>query len=363
MKCPICPEPIKWTTSALSPDGRCKYCGSELEPVRWVSFVDCPGHEMLMSTMLSGATVMDSALLVIDATVPCPQPQTREHFKALEITDVKDIIIVQNKVEIAGREKAIENYRQIKEFLRGTFAEKSPIIPVSALHKVNIDLLIEAIQKYMPNPIRDESKTPLMHIIRSFNINRPGISIEKMKGGILGGTIIQGILRIGDEIEILPGARVRMGGKGRGIRFIPLRTVITGLMSGEIKLDIARPGGLIGVATKLDPAITKSDNMIGNVAGLPGELPDPINNITIKYELFEEVVGLSKPIKVEAPRVGEELIISVGPARTIGIVTSVKSDKMSLKLGLPVVAFSGSKVAISRKIMNRWRLIGHGVIE
>ncbi len=360
MRCPVCKEPERWTTSALSPDGHCRYCGSILEPVRMVSFVDSPGHEMLMATMLSGAAVMDAALLVIDASMPCPQPQTKEHFKALEITGVKNIIVVQNKVEIVSRDEALKNYMQIKDFLRGTFAEDAPIIPVSALHKANLDLLIEAIQKFMPTPSRDESKDPIMHVIRSFDVNRPGTPVSELKGGVIGGSIVQGVLKVGDEIEILPGAKIKERGR---IKYIPLHTRIVGLKSGEVELKIARPGGLIGISTELDPSLTKADSMASNVVGKPGRLPEPVYELTLEYELFDVVVGTAKPIKVERPRIGEDMAIHVGSARSLGKVTKVKKDVMELKLVLPIVPFRGGKVAISRRIFNRWRLIGHGVIK
>ncbi len=360
MRCPVCPEPERWTTSALAPDGKCPRCGSPLEPVRMVSFVDSPGHEMLMATMLSGAAVMDSALLLIDATAPCPQPQTREHFKALEITGVRNIVVVQNKVEIVGRERALENYKEIKAFLEGTFAEDAPIIPVSALHKANLDILIEAIQKYMPTPRRDEHKDPIMYVIRSFDVNKPGTKVDDLKGGVLGGSIIQGVLRVGDEIEILPGAKIKEKGK---LKFVPLQTKITGLRSGDVPLKVARPGGLIGVSTELDPALTKADAMISNVVGKPGRLPEPARELSLDYELFDTVVGIVKPVPVERLRVGEDLVLNVGAARTLSKVTHVTSDKVELKLLLPVVAFKGSRVAISRRIANRWRLIGYGVVR
>ncbi|MEM2793974.1 MAG: GTP-binding protein, partial [Candidatus Methanomethylicia archaeon] len=79
-KCPICPPPQCYTISEV-----CSYCNTKTVALRKVSFVDSPGHEMLMATMLSGAALMDGAILVIDATRPCPQPQTVEHLIALQI--------------------------------------------------------------------------------------------------------------------------------------------------------------------------------------------------------------------------------------------------------------------------------------
>ena len=78
---------------------------------------------------------------------------------------------------------------------------------------------------------------------------------------------MQGKFRVGDEIEIRPGVRVEVRGK---VTYQPLYTEIVSLRSGRFELEEAYPGGLIGVGTKLDPSLTKSDNLIGNVVGKPG---------------------------------------------------------------------------------------------
>ncbi|MFH1328455.1 MAG: translation initiation factor IF-2 subunit gamma, partial [Candidatus Bathyarchaeota archaeon] len=146
-KCPNCPPPTSYTTNE-----KCPNCGSPAKILRAVSFVDCPGHEVLMTTMLSGASVMDGALLIIAADSPVPQPQTREHLAALEIAGVKNIVVVQNKVDLVTKEEALDNYKQIRDFLAKTTVADAPVIPVSAQHAINLDLLIEAAEKYIPTP-------------------------------------------------------------------------------------------------------------------------------------------------------------------------------------------------------------------
>ncbi|MDD1764795.1 MAG: GTP-binding protein, partial [Candidatus Methanomethyliaceae archaeon] len=93
-KCPKCALPECYTTKKT-----CPIHGEETEFLRKVSFVDAPGHESLMATMLSGAALMDGAILIISAAEECPQPQTREHLVALDIIGVKDIVVVQNKID------------------------------------------------------------------------------------------------------------------------------------------------------------------------------------------------------------------------------------------------------------------------
>ncbi|MEZ0345061.1 MAG: translation initiation factor IF-2 subunit gamma [Infirmifilum sp.] len=360
-QCPKCPPPQKYYTSANVPqDMRCKYCGTPLEYVRKVSFVDVPGHEMLMSIMLAGSAMMDAALLVIDATKECPQPQTREHFTALDIIGVRRLIVVQNKIDVVSRERVKESYNEIKRFLEGTWAENAPIIPVSALHKVNIDALVWAIEKYVPIPQRDYSLPPRMLVARSFDVNKPGTRVHDLVGGVLGGTIVQGKFRVGDEVEIKPGLKVK---KGNEESYEPLYTKITSLKSGVEPLDVAYPGGLIAIGTELDPSITKADNLIGNVVGKPGTLPEPQYEAQIEVHLLERVVGAEQPLKVEPLKPNEVIMINVGTMLSVGIVTSARRDEAHLRLKIPIVADKGARVALSRQIAGRWRLIGYGFLH
>jgi translation initiation factor 2 subunit 3 len=156
-KCPICPAP-----DAYSVEEKCPHCGTETEVLRTVSFVDSPGHETLMATMLCGAAIMDGAVLVISANEPCPQPQTKEHLMALNITGINKIVIVQNKIDLMTREEVMEHYRQIKAFIKGTVAENAPIVPISAQQNLNVDMVIQAIEETIPTPSRDIDKPPLL---------------------------------------------------------------------------------------------------------------------------------------------------------------------------------------------------------
>ncbi len=354
-KCPDCDDPSCYSTSPVCPS-----CGSNAEFQRAISFVDAPGHEILMATMLSGAAVMDGAILVIAADEPCPQPQTREHLAAVEIIGVRNIVIVQNKIDIVTREDAIKNYNEIKRFVKGSIAEDAPIIPVSAQHGVNIDLLLSAIQKRIPTPKRDPEKPPRMHIIRSFDVNKPGTPIEELRGGVLGGSIFQGSFRVGDEVEILPGLPVKE--KNR-LRMHGLYTEITSLQAGGRSVEVAFPGGLVGVGTMLDPSLTKADGLVGSLLGKPGTLPPVREEAALEFKLFSTVVGSQAMEKVESISRGETLLLNIGTAKTTGIITSVSSDYAEMRLSIPVCAEEGDKVAISRRVGGRWRLIGAGTLR
>jgi len=327
----------------------CPKCFEKCEPIRTLSFVDAPGHETLMATVLSGASLMDGILFVIAVNEKCPQPQTREHLMVLNIVGIKNIIIVQTKIDLVSKEEALENYKQIKNFIKGTIAENAPIIPVSSEKKVNIDSLLEAIQNYIPTPQRDITKPPKMLVVRSFDVNRPGAEIEKLKGGVIGGALIQGELRLGDEIEIRPGIKIKE-------EWIPLKTKAVGLQKAGKNLETARAGGLLGVMTELDNFLTKADSLTGSIAGR--DLPLILGEITLKINIFnfpEE--------KIELIKNGEQLMVNAGTARTLGIVKSIKKDKCDLELKLSVCADKGDRVVLARRVMEKWKLIGWGFIE
>jgi translation initiation factor 2 subunit 3 len=119
-----------------------------------------------MATMLNGAAVMDAALLLVAANEPCPQPQTSEHLAAVENMNLKNIIIIQNKIDIVMKDNtANEQYNQIKKFVQGTNAQNSPIIPISAQLKYNIDVVVDFLCK-IPVPIRDFTSSPKFIVVR-----------------------------------------------------------------------------------------------------------------------------------------------------------------------------------------------------
>lgn len=203
---PECPRPTCYRSfkSDKEVDVPCERngCSGRYRLMRHVSFVDCPGHDILMSTMLSGAAVMDAALLLIAGNETCPQPQTSEHLAAIEIMKLNHIIILQNKVDLMREEAALQHHESILRFIRGTVADGSPIIPISAQLKFNIDAVNEYLISHIPVPPRDFTAAPHMIVIRSFDVNKPGAEIEELKGGVAGGSILTGILKLGDEIEI-----------------------------------------------------------------------------------------------------------------------------------------------------------------
>ena len=346
--------------NAFSVKNKCPECKGETKLIRKVSFVDAPGHESLMATMLAGATIIDGALLLISANEQCPQPQTREHIMALEIIGIDNVVIVQNKIDLVTEEEAIKNYEQIKKFISTTKYKDAPIIPISAQHNVGISPLIESIEKTVKTPKRDLKKDPLMLVARSFDINKPGTEIDKINGGVLGGALKQGVLKDGEEIEIRPGYEIEE--KNKKI-WNPIKTKITGLKSGGASLKEAVPGGSIGLLTSLDPSIVFSDKLSGSVLGLPGKLPPVWSELSLEIHLLDRVVGSKQDLNVEPIKLTEALMLNVNTCATVGLVFELKKARIKCRLKLPVCAEKDSRVTISRMIGNRFRLIGYGIIK
>ncbi len=351
-KCTSCSEP-----ECFSPTEKCPKCQGKTKELRTVSFVDAPGHETLMATMLSGAAIMDGAILVIAANEKCPLPQTKEHLTALEVVGKKSIVIVQNKIDIVTKERALESYDEIKAFLKGSIAEDAPIIPISAQQRIGIDALIQAIEEKIPTPERDLKADPKMFVARSFDINKPGSKIETLKGGVLGGSLIRGELKIGDEVEIRPGRKIKEG------KWEPVLTRIDSLFAGGKPLESVHAGGSLGVGTSLDPALAKSDALSGEILGHPGKLPPVVDTIKIKVHLLDWVVGLEEKVKVQSINTRDILMLTSGTTTTVGMPTNTKKGIVELKLKMPICADKGDRLVISRRIEQRWRLVGYGMIQ
>jgi translation initiation factor 2 subunit 3 len=354
-ECPSCEPPSNYSTSKTCPN-----CGSPAKFLRSVSFVDSPGHHSLMVTMLSGAAIMDGALFVLSANVKAPQAQDREHMVAAQMIGLRNLIIVQNKIDVVDRARALENYGEIKEFIKETSASDAPVIPVSAQHKLNIDALIAAIQHRIPTPVRDEVVNPRMSILRSFDVNKPGTEVEELVGGVVGGSVVQGVFKKGDEIEIRPGIKSDSGSKAN---YQPLIANVKALQAGGGDVKQAAPGGLVAVGTDLDPSVTKSDGLVGNILGKAGTLPPTMDKVSLDVDLFEKAVGTELLVSVQKIKMNEPLVLNVGTAVTSGTVSSVRENIADVILRKPISADLGSKVALSRRIGESWRLIGFGTIR
>ena len=321
---------------------------------------NCPGHQSYMSTMVNGAAVMDAALIVIAADEHIPQPQTAEHLVAVELMELKHGVVALNKLDLITKDQAKEAYKTTLAFLKDTSFENSAVIPVCANYGFNINLIAKAICETIPVPVKNYNLSPRMIVIRSFDVSKSGESAVSVKGGVAGGSIMQGIMRVGQKIEIRPGLIYQRPNAETGeteFLYKPLQTTIVSLLSEKTSLQMAIPGGLIGVGTKLDPALTKQNRLVGQVIGL--DLPDVYDELKLKYKLIM-TFQCDKPFAK-----GEQLLLNVQSCEISGsiIMVSSKSKYIIVKLSKPVCVDLNDKVSISKNVNQDWRLAGYGKIE
>ena len=371
-RCGKCPEPDAYQAFGSSQADKtpCGICGEPLTLVRHVSFVDCPGHDVLMATMLNGAAIMDAALLLIAANETFPQPQTLEHLKAVEIMKLRNIIVLQNKIDLVKSLAAKDQYAAIRTYLDGSIGLSSPIIPISAQLKYNVDALLQYIC-HIPLPTRNITCPARMIVVRSFDVNKPGDDIEGLRGGVAGGSVVQGILRKDQQVEVRPGL-VLPGQGTSSFTCKPFRTRLVSLMAENNQLQYAIPGGLIAVGTNLDPTNTRQNKLVGQLIGEPGSLPEVYCEIEVQFFLLSALVGAKKPgvssagaIRIPRLQPDETLQINIGTLTVGSTVLSVTRDPDIAKLSLvsPVCCTVGEQIAISRRVEKHFRLIGWGTIR
>jgi len=337
----------------------CKNCGSNMQLIRHISFVDCPGHEVLITTMLNGSAVMDSAILVIDGSEG-PSAQTAEHLAAAEMMNLQNLICAQTKIDLIDKNKCNESFEKIKAFVKDSIAENAPVIPLCGHKDYNIDVLLSKLVN-LPVPKKNTNLSPRMLVIRSFDINKPGEEIDNLKGGVAGGTLLRGILTVGQEIELRPGI-IRQSSDGV-LTCSPIISKIVSIASEGNHLDYAVPGGLIGVGTQIDPSLAKSDRLVGQILGAKGALPDVYINLDINYSLMSKAVGDKTEAKINKLKKDELLSLNIGSATSKAKVTAVKGSTFSVLLQTPVCVDIGDKVSISRQLDKNWRIIGCGKIS
>lgn len=289
--------------------------------------------------MLNGAAVMDAALLLVAGNESCPQPQTSEHLAAIEIMKLEHLIILQNKIDLVKESQALDQHEQIQKFVKGTVAENAPVIPISAQLHFNIEVICEYICKKIPIPSRDFLSPPRLIVIRSFDVNKPGSEVDELKGGVAGGSILQGVLQKGQEIEVRPG--IISKDKSGNLKVSPILSKALSLYAESNDLQYAVPGGLIGVGTLIDPMLCRQDRMVGMVLGSVGKLPLIYCELEITYYLLRRLLGVKtegdkKAAKVVKLSKNEVLMVNIGSLSTGGRVIGVRADAAKILLTQPV---------------------------
>ncbi|CAD6254430.1 unnamed protein product [Miscanthus lutarioriparius] len=271
-----------------------------------------------------------------------------------------------NKIDLIQESAAMNQHEAIQKFIQGTIAQGAPVVPISAQLKYNIDVICEYIVKKIPIPERNFTSPPNMIVIRSFDVNKPGSEVNDIKGGVAGGSILKGVLRVNQKIEVRPG--IVMKEESGRIKCTPIYTRIVSLYAEQNELQFAVPGGLIGVGTTMDPTLTRADRLVGQVLGEVGSLPDVYIELEVNFFLLRRLPGVRTSGTERASRVskltkGEILMLNIGSMSTGAKVVAVKNDLAKLALTAPVCTNKLEKLALRRRIEKHWRLIGWGTIQ
>jgi translation initiation factor 2 subunit 3 len=368
-KCDICPKP-KCFRAGPSRDREmiCLHCDNDMKLYTHVSFIDCPGHHKLTSTMWSGACLMDYTLLVESITnEKIPAPQTMEHLVATSMAGIDNAAVCLNKIDMLPKKEGIlEKIRELKGFV-DKFIPDTNVIPTSAVFGINMDVLCEYLASVPVKP-RNINAYGKMIGIRSFDINKPKTLKPKdeLKGGTIGGSLLQGIFRIGDTVLIYPGYTKSIGEENTTLKnkktkekiefkyknwtYHPIEANILSIRSEEESLELAYPGALVGIQLDLDPGNLHNDALAGNI--VVHKDSDHSLRVTDKLilkidDMFPDVVHNTIPeFKCNA---GDRIGVHVNSDKVDATIKkySKSSAEIQLFLDAPVAVDLETKVVLS----------------
>jgi elongation factor Tu len=248
---------------------------------RHYAHVDCPGHADYIKNMITGAAQMDGAILVV-AAPDGPMPQTREHILLARQVGVPCVLVALNKVDMMDDPELLELVElELRELLSsyGFPGEELPIVRISALNALNgdpeaekgIEELMDAVDSYVPMPARDLDKPFLMPIEDIFSIQG--------RGTVVTGRIEKGIIKVGEEVEIVGFRDTR-------------KTVVTGVEMFRKLLDQGQAGDNVGLLLR---GIDKDDVERGQVLAKPGSITPHTKFKGSVYVLSKEEGGRHTP--------------------------------------------------------------------
>ena len=303
---------------------------------RHYAHVDCPGHADYVKNMITGAAQMDGAILVVAAT-DGPMPQTREHILLARQVGVPYIVVFLNKCDMVDDEELIDLVEmEVRELLSeyGFDGDNAPIIRGSALQALNgdpayvakIDELMEAVDTYIPSPVRDIDKPFLMSVEDVFTITG--------RGTVATGRVERGVAKLNDEVEIV------------GIK--PTRkTVITGLEMFRKQLDLAEAGDNIGALLR---GVNRDEVERGQVLAKPGSVTPHTDFKAQVYVLTKEEGGRHTPFVANyRPQFYFRTTDVTGVVKELGGAEMVMPGdhvEMTVSLIAPIAIENGTKFSI-----------------
>jgi len=351
-KCSKCPNPQSYQPApSTTYEYECKHCGTICNLVSHCSFLDCPGHSLYLQNLLSGVCIMDTSILVESAANKnIPEIQTEEHFEIAHEAGIGTAFVCLNKMDLLvqnDKDKVKPIIKKISDFTQ-KYGDKIPIVPISATLGLNMDVVCEYIAN-IPIPQKDLSDNFKMLVVRSFNVNKDRTPISDLKGGVIGGSLIRGKMKLNDDVIIYPGyIKKNNRGSERRYSYTPLISKALSINSGKAELDYAISGGLIGVQLDIDPAFTGDDKLSGSVVYSN-------NNQNGNIKVYEEITLKYKRIakkKDEKFNNDDKIQINVNSNNISCKIKKFDDDYVELILDNPVCLEQGDVVTISKKIRN-----------
>jgi translation initiation factor 2 subunit 3 len=321
--------------------------------VHHMSFVDCPGHQSLILTMMASVSLMKGAIVVVSAAEPIEKkPQLIQHLAAAKIAGLDKLIILFNKLDLISKDKALERKEELDNLLTKLGIVPTIIIPTCLNKKIGLQNLIKSlIEVFPPNSEEVNTSKPEFRLTRTFDINKPGIDWDHVKGGILGGSLIKGNLKIGDEVEIRPGY---ISKKDNAFIVKPIKTIIKSIETDKINLDKIVPGGLIAIGTDIDPFFTKDDSLAGNVIGLVGFLPNVFLQITMQRNLTDQFEGSWNPA------INDKMYLQIGNINTEATLIKKDNKELEFMLSKPSCIEENALIVICKQEQDVLKIVGYG---
>lgn len=368
-KCNNCEKPLCYqSTSSEIMEHLCNLCNNPTELIIHFSITDVPGHNSYMSTMLNGTYAMDKAILVESCAnndTLLPARQTVEHFNITKEIGIQTAFACLNKIDLIT--KTPQKIPTMIEKIRNLIGENVPVIPISGTHNLNIDVVREYIAN-MEIPKKDIESNFKMIIVRSFNCNKPNTKICDLKGGIIGGSLSRGILKVGDNVLVYPGLIKSVPLEQQTEEepfewsYLPFECNVISLNSETVSLEKAIPGGFIGVQLDIDPGLSRNDNLSGQIMFKKTE---DMSNVRVGEQLKVKFTKIDKEKKFKK---GESLLINCNSNKIECLITKVSSENITLKLSKPVCLEINDKISIlknnndddSKEIT--MHILGYGVI-
>lgn len=334
----------------------CKYCDNNCKLIHHLSFVDCPGHSELILTMMGSVSLMKGGIIVISAAEPLDKkPQLIQHLLAAKLANIKKIIICFNKLDLISKELAIQRKYDLDELLIKLDIKPYVIIPTAFNKNLGLNNILRAIINLFPiNEINNNNEESFFRITRSFDINKPGIIWSNISGGVLGGSLINGELNIGDVVEICPG--ILSKSKDGKYNNQPIITKILSLESDNINIKNVKSGGLVAIGTDIDPYYCKNDMLSGNILGKVGTLPNVYHNLKVEYTVLDNFDGKWEP------KNGDTIYLQIGNISCESRLLKFYNNIMNFQLIKPICIENNIKILVCKKIDNILNIVGYCIL-